>query len=203
MSVALTERPFSKTQLFCSNLPWSVNGKMLRQSFEVHGEVVDAFVAYNGRSSRGFGYVTFKEPAGAASAVSTMNGVPLGDDDRSREIRVEMARERPGPRPEPSQRPSDRPTRAESGGRGERPPRDNNDDRVDAGRPGRGSRGRGEARSGRGEDDGRGRRPSRSARGGRGDAGERAERTKIDLVVAAAAMDRMAVAPSVEDSSES
>jgi len=24
----LTERPFSKTQLFCSNLPWSVNGKV-------------------------------------------------------------------------------------------------------------------------------------------------------------------------------
>ena len=36
----LQERPFSQTQLFCSNLPWSVNGKMLRQSFEVHGEVV-------------------------------------------------------------------------------------------------------------------------------------------------------------------
>ena len=35
MSSALTERPFSKTQLFCSNLPWSVNGKMLRSAFEV------------------------------------------------------------------------------------------------------------------------------------------------------------------------
>ena len=111
---------------------------MLRQAFEVYGEVTDAFVAYNGRSSRGFGYVTFKEAAGAALAVSCrgpppppppslvrrvvslarraqpaaaapppraqvekMNGQPLGDDDRSREIRVEMARERPGPRPEP------------------------------------------------------------------------------------------------------
>ena len=93
----------SKTQLFCSNLPWSVNGKvlrarpevcashaaagraptsaaaqMLRQAFEEHGEVVDAFVAYNGRSSRGFGYVTFKEPSAAAAAVAVMNGVPLG-----------------------------------------------------------------------------------------------------------------------------
>ena len=85
----LTERPFSKTQLFCSNLPWSVNGKvclffafthmqnlknslctqMLRQAFEEHGEVVDAFVAYNGRSSRGFGYVTFKNPQDATAAL--------------------------------------------------------------------------------------------------------------------------------------
>ena len=42
---------------------------MLRQAFEVYGEVTDAFVAYNGRSSRGFGYVTFKEAPGAAEAV--------------------------------------------------------------------------------------------------------------------------------------
>ena len=74
---------------------------MLRQFFEVHGEVTDAFVAYNGRSSRGFGYVTFKAAEGAAAAINQMNGMPLGDEDRSREIRVEMARERPGPRPEP------------------------------------------------------------------------------------------------------
>lgn len=32
---ALQDRPVSKTQVFCSNLPWSVNGKMLRQAFEV------------------------------------------------------------------------------------------------------------------------------------------------------------------------
>jgi len=73
MAAPLAERPFSKTQLFCSNLPWSVNGKMLRQAFEKHGEVIDAFVAYNGRSSRGFGYVTFKEPSGAATAVTPLH----------------------------------------------------------------------------------------------------------------------------------
>ena len=118
MANALSDRPFSQTQLFCSNLPWSVNGKMLRQHFEVHGEVTDAFVAYNGRSSRGFGYVTFKEAKGAAAAVAAMNGVPLGDDDRSREIRVEMARERPGPRPEPKDRGDRPPMRENGGGRG-------------------------------------------------------------------------------------
>ena len=78
MANSLQERPLSKTQLFCSNLPWSVNTKMLRATFEVHGEVLDAFVAYNGRSSRGFGYVTFKEADAAAAAVAQLNGVPIG-----------------------------------------------------------------------------------------------------------------------------
>ena len=74
MAGALQERPFSKTQLFCSNLPWSVNTKMLRATFEVHGEVLDAFVAYNGRSSRGFGYVTFKNPQDATAALKAQQG---------------------------------------------------------------------------------------------------------------------------------
>ena len=98
----LTDRPFSKTQLFCSNLPWSVNSKMLRSSFEEHiakeaapgkpGKVLDAFVAFNGRSSRGFGYVTMERPEDATSALK-LNGSKLGDtDERSREIRVEMVR---------------------------------------------------------------------------------------------------------------
>ena len=50
---------------------------MLRQAFEVYGEVTDAFVAYNGRSSRGFGYVTFKEaPAAAAPAKKEAPAAP-------------------------------------------------------------------------------------------------------------------------------
>ena len=43
--------------------------QLLRSAFEVYGEVTDAFVAYNGRSSRGFGYVTFKNDDSAAKAV--------------------------------------------------------------------------------------------------------------------------------------
>lgn len=43
--------------------------QLLRAAFEVYGEVTDAFVAYNGRSSRGFGYVTFKEDKAATKAV--------------------------------------------------------------------------------------------------------------------------------------
>lgn len=47
---------------------------MLRQAFEEYGEVVDAFVAYNGRSSRGFGYVTFKNPQDATAALKAQQG---------------------------------------------------------------------------------------------------------------------------------
>ena len=45
--------------------------QLLRTAFEVYGEVTDAFVAYNGRSSRGFGYVTFKDDKAASKAVSS------------------------------------------------------------------------------------------------------------------------------------
>eukprot|EP00310_Coccolithus_braarudii_P015355 CAMPEP_0183334136 /NCGR_PEP_ID=MMETSP0164_2-20130417/2829_1 /TAXON_ID=221442 /ORGANISM="Coccolithus pelagicus ssp braarudi, Strain PLY182g" /LENGTH=179 /DNA_ID=CAMNT_0025503219 /DNA_START=155 /DNA_END=691 /DNA_ORIENTATION=- len=171
---ALSERPLSKTQLFCSNLPWSVNGKILRLAFEAHGTVTDAFVAYNGRSSRGFGYVTFQDPVAAAAAVKAMNGTALGSEDlvpgappgpasgpppgesggeaeRSREIRVEMARERPGPRPEPRERGAGE---RRGGERGERPERDD----------GR----RGGERGDRGERSGEARGEQRGERGGRG-----------------------------------
>ena len=113
--------------------------QMLRQAFEEHGEVIDAFVAYNGRSSRGFGYVTFKNPPDAAAALKAQqdgNVVSLGEEERAREIRVEMARERPGPRPEPRERTSDRAPR-EGGERSDRPAR--------APRDGEGRGGRGES----------------------------------------------------------
>merc|ERR1740117_2201768 len=77
-AVALTDRPQSKTQLFVSDLAWSVDEKMLRTAFEAHGDLTDCFVAYNGRSSRGFGYVTYKEGASAAVAVKAMHGQRLG-----------------------------------------------------------------------------------------------------------------------------
>ncbi|KAL1499297.1 hypothetical protein AB1Y20_015639 [Prymnesium parvum] len=205
-STALTDRPFSKTQLFCSNLPWSVNGKMLRQAFEVYGEVTDAFVAYNGRSSRGFGYVTFKEAGGAAEAVQKMNGQPLGDEnDRSREIRVEMARERPGPRPEPRERAA-----GENGERGNRrAPRE-----EDGGGRGRGEgRGRG-GRGGRGgeEGEGKGERTRRQradrgkGRGGDADGAKREARAAVSEAADAVASMTVADAkapPAVEESSES
>ena len=197
---ALGERPFSQTQLFCSNLPWSVNGKILRQEFERHGEVLDAFVAYNGRSSRGFGYVTFKDGKAAAAAVESMNGASLGDDDRSREIRVEMARERPGPRPEPKDR-AERPRGDGDAarGRGRGDGRGAGDGRGGDGR-GRGGRsdGRGDGRGGgggRGDDAGS---RNRSRGRGRGDEGGK------EVGDASVGEEKPAKpAPTVEESSES
>ena len=211
---ALQERPFSQTQLFCSNLPWSVNGKLLRQHFEVHGEVTDAFVAYNGRSSRGFGYVTFKEAKGAAAAVATMNGMPLGDEDRSREIRVEMARERPGPRPEPKER-TERPVSRENGGRGEGrggEGRGGEGHGAGRGRGGRGSEGRGvgEGRGGGegcggGKDGAEGDRRRRGKGKGEGEAGGRGKDVSGEMAKMSVSEPAKpaAAAPTVEESSES
>eukprot|EP00966_Prymnesium_polylepis_P047666 1104207-Prymnesium_polylepis.1 len=42
---------------------------MLRRAFAKHGQVTDAFVAYNGAGSRGFGFVTFGLPRDASRAV--------------------------------------------------------------------------------------------------------------------------------------
>ena len=201
----LQERPFSKTQLFCSNLPWSVNGKMLREAFEEHGEVVDAFVAYNGRNSRGFGYVAFKEASAAAAACAQMNGVSLGDGERRMEIRVEMARERPprGERSAPSE------DRGRGRGSGERStpretPRENGGEsrRSDGRGSGAGGRGRG-----RGDSDGDSRR-GRSRGGGRGGRGsgereEAAQRSADSVTPAMAEMSVSAPTNAIDDSSES
>lgn len=207
---ALQDRPVSKTQIFCSNLPWSVNGKMLRQAFEEYGEVIDAFVAYNGRSSRGFGYVTFKEPAHAKAAVEAMNaegfvhtwpGAPISEDDKTRETRVEMARERPKPRPEPrahgDRRDGDGDRRRDSDGRGRGRGRNDGE-----------SRGRGKG----GDGDGEGGKGARRSGRGRGEGGGRGRgRGRVDQAVSAAAlMDSLTMAdssaepttPGVEDSSE-
>ena len=47
----------STTQMFIGNLPWSIRARHLEIDFGEYGEVTDAFVAYKGRRSRGFGFV--------------------------------------------------------------------------------------------------------------------------------------------------
>ena len=65
-----THAPSSLTLLLHpASLGVRPRSQMLRTAFEAYGEVVDAFVAYNGRSSRGFGYVTFKLGDNASKAV--------------------------------------------------------------------------------------------------------------------------------------
>lgn len=172
--------------------------------------MVDAFVAYNGRSSRGFGYVTFKEAGPAKVAVDTMNaegfvhtwpGAPISEDDKTRDTRVEMARERPKPRPEPrahgDRRDGDGDRRRDGDGRGRGRGRDGDSRGGKSGEAdGEGNKG---ARrpGGRGRTDGGGRGRGR----GRGDSADGVVAAMRNLAVGGAAPAENS-APTVEESSE-
>merc|ERR1712146_676568 len=84
----------STTQMFVGNLPWSVRTKHLEDDFGKFGEVTDAFVAYKGRRSRGFGFVTMKNPADATKAQAALDGKKVGEGEHEREMRVTFAKER-------------------------------------------------------------------------------------------------------------
>ena len=64
----------STTQMFIGNLPWSIRARHLEIDFGEYGEVTDAFVAYKGRRSRGFGFVTMAKPEDAAKAQKALDG---------------------------------------------------------------------------------------------------------------------------------
>jgi len=86
----------SQTQLYVSNLPAGATSKRLEDAFVQFGEITDAFIPHRG--SR-FGFVDFKEPASATSALESMAGKPLDDEAATAspddEIGVIRARERP------------------------------------------------------------------------------------------------------------
>lgn len=84
----------SKTQMFIGNLPWSIRARHLEDDFAAFGEVTDAFVAYKGRRSRGFGFVTMKNPADATKAQAALDGKQVGEGEHEREMRVTFAKER-------------------------------------------------------------------------------------------------------------
>merc|ERR1711861_79627 len=84
----------STTQMIVGNLPWSVRTKHLEDDFGKFGEVTDAFVAYKGRRSRGFGFVTMKKPEDATKAQAAMDGKKVGEGEQQREIRVTFAKQR-------------------------------------------------------------------------------------------------------------
>merc|ERR1712196_8323 len=84
----------STTQMFVGNLPWSVRTKHLEDDFGKFGEVTDAFVAYKGRRSRGFGFVTMKKPEDATKAQAAMDGKKVGEGEQQREMRVTFAKQR-------------------------------------------------------------------------------------------------------------
>merc|ERR1712216_70034 len=84
----------STTQMFVGNLPWSVRTKHLEEDFGKYGEVTDAFVAYKGRRSRGFGFVTMAKADEASKAQKAMDGKQVGEGEQAREMRVTFAKQR-------------------------------------------------------------------------------------------------------------
>ncbi len=79
-------------KLFVGGLSWSTTDARLKEAFEEYGEISEAVVISDrdtGRS-RGFGFITFREPASAKAALNEMNGASLD----GREIRVDSAQDK-------------------------------------------------------------------------------------------------------------
>ena len=79
-------------KLFVGSLSWNTDDAGLRAAFEEFGEVTEAKVITErdtGRS-RGFGFVTFSDPAAADVAIETMNDRELD----GRPIRVNEAHDK-------------------------------------------------------------------------------------------------------------
>lgn len=86
-------------KLFVGGLSWNTTDEGLRGAFARFGAVLEAKVVTDRETgrSRGFGFVTFQNPADGESARQVMDGAAV--DGRS--IRVSVAEEKPrGPRPQ-------------------------------------------------------------------------------------------------------
>ena len=77
------------TKAFVGGLAWATTSDSLRTAFEQCGTIVEAKVVDDRDTgkSRGFGFVTFEDPAVCKKAIETMNGAMLD----GREIRVNEA----------------------------------------------------------------------------------------------------------------
>jgi RNA recognition motif-containing protein len=67
-------------ELYVGNLPWAIDDAQLTSMFAAHGTVVRAKVVSDrdtGRS-RGFGFVTLGDEAGATKAITALNGLDCG-----------------------------------------------------------------------------------------------------------------------------
>ena len=63
------------TKLFVGSLPWTVNDDSLKETFELHGNVLSAKVVMDrttGRS-RGFGFVEMENPDDAKKAIKALH----------------------------------------------------------------------------------------------------------------------------------
>ena len=82
-------------KLFVGGLSWGTNDEQLKTAFSTFGTVTDAKVILDRDSgrSRGFGFVSFDDPAAAQQAIQEMDGKELD----GRAIRVNEAQEKPRP----------------------------------------------------------------------------------------------------------
>jgi cold-inducible RNA-binding protein len=80
-------------KLFVGGLSWNTTDEGLREAFSRFGSVVEAKVVTDRETgrSRGFGFVSYQDPAEGASAQQAMDGASL--DGRS--IRVNAAEDKP------------------------------------------------------------------------------------------------------------
>jgi len=81
-------------KLFVGSLSWNTDDHGLRAAFEPYGDVTDAKVITDRETdrSRGFGFVTFADPAAAQKALEGMNGAELD----GRTLNVDIAQQRSG-----------------------------------------------------------------------------------------------------------
>lgn len=82
-------------KLFVGGLSWGTTDAALRAAFEEFGAVADARVVTDRETgrSRGFGFVSFDDPAAADAAMAQMNGATVD----GRAIRVNEAEDKRGP----------------------------------------------------------------------------------------------------------
>ena len=80
------------TKLYVGNLSWGVDTDALHSLFAEYGEITDAIVLMDRETnrSRGFGFVTFADPASARAAMEALDGAEVD----GRNLRVNEAQER-------------------------------------------------------------------------------------------------------------
>lgn len=81
------------SKLFVGGLSWGTQSDGLRAAFEPFGTVTEATVITDRETgrSRGFGFVSFADPADAQAALSEMDGATLD----GRTLKVDLANDRP------------------------------------------------------------------------------------------------------------
>lgn len=78
-------------KLFVGNLEWGITNDDLAEIFAKFGEVTEAIVIQNDRGqSKGFGFVTFADPAAADAAIEGLDGQEVN----GRKVGVSEARSR-------------------------------------------------------------------------------------------------------------